>query len=167
MLDLARVGRLRVAIEERPRRLAGIVTGLGEGLSHETIVGAVLRAMIAHPVLPRDRRRANMSIDGSECPLGGPATDIASPPNGLGLIPSIPRTKIAITFGDTTDERVCQCRRRVTRSAALIGRADEHFDRPDSQRKENVTRLQIRDAFLPTLPVWLAASRALRLRVRI
>src|SRR3981081_1788044 len=50
MLDLAHVGRLRVAIEERPRRLAGIVTGLGEGLSHETIVGAVLRAMIAHPV---------------------------------------------------------------------------------------------------------------------
>jgi hypothetical protein len=42
--------RLRVAIEERPRRLAGIVTGLGEGLSDETIVGAVLRAMIAHPV---------------------------------------------------------------------------------------------------------------------
>ena len=50
VLDLAHVGRLRVAIEERPRRLAGIVTGLGEGLSHETIVGAVLRAMIAHPV---------------------------------------------------------------------------------------------------------------------
>ena len=44
MLDLAHVGRLRVAIEERPRRLAGIVTGLVEGLSHETIVGAVLRA---------------------------------------------------------------------------------------------------------------------------
>jgi hypothetical protein len=50
VLDLAHVGRLRVAIEERPRRLAGIVTGLGEGLSHETIVGAVLRAMIAHSV---------------------------------------------------------------------------------------------------------------------
>jgi hypothetical protein len=30
--------------------LAGVVTGLGEGLSHETIAGAVLRAMIAHPV---------------------------------------------------------------------------------------------------------------------
>lgn len=50
VLDLAHVCRLRVVIEERPRRLAGIVTGLGEGLSHETIVGAVLRAMIAHPV---------------------------------------------------------------------------------------------------------------------
>ena len=42
--------RLRVAIEELPHRLAGVVTGLGEGLSHETIAGAVLRAMIAHPV---------------------------------------------------------------------------------------------------------------------
>jgi hypothetical protein len=41
--------RLRVAIEELPHRLAGVVTGLGEGLSHETIAGAVLRAMIAHP----------------------------------------------------------------------------------------------------------------------
>lgn len=50
MLDLAHVGRLRVAIEERPRRLAGGVTGLGEGFSHETVAGAVLRAMIAHPV---------------------------------------------------------------------------------------------------------------------
>jgi hypothetical protein len=30
--------------------LAGVVTGLGEGLAHETIAGAVLRAMIAHPV---------------------------------------------------------------------------------------------------------------------
>ena len=50
MLDLAHVGRLRVAIEELPHRLAGVVTGLGEGLSHETIAGAVLRAMIAHPV---------------------------------------------------------------------------------------------------------------------
>src|SRR6266851_5604797 len=49
MLDLAHVGRLRVAIEELPHRLAGVVTGLGEGLSHETIAGAVLRAMIAHP----------------------------------------------------------------------------------------------------------------------
>jgi hypothetical protein len=39
--------RLQVAIEELP--LAGVVTGLGEGLSHETIAGAVLRAMIAHP----------------------------------------------------------------------------------------------------------------------
>jgi hypothetical protein len=46
VLNLAQVGRFRVAIEERPRRLAGIVTGLGEGLPHETIVGAVLRAMI-------------------------------------------------------------------------------------------------------------------------
>src|SRR3984893_2435582 len=50
MLDLAHVGRLRVAIEELPHRLAGVVTGLGEGFSHETIAGAVLRAMIAHPV---------------------------------------------------------------------------------------------------------------------
>jgi len=50
MLDLARVGRLRVAIEELPHRLAGVVTGLGEGLAHETIAGAVLRAMIAHPL---------------------------------------------------------------------------------------------------------------------
>src|SRR5882757_1848609 len=50
MLDLAHVGRLRVAIEELPHRLAGVVTGLVEGLSHETIAGAVLRAMIAHPV---------------------------------------------------------------------------------------------------------------------
>jgi hypothetical protein len=50
MLDLAHVGRLRVAIEELPHRLAGVVTGLGEGLSHETIAGAVLSAMIAHPV---------------------------------------------------------------------------------------------------------------------
>ncbi len=32
--------RLRVAIEELPHRLAGVVTGLGEGLSHETIAGA-------------------------------------------------------------------------------------------------------------------------------
>jgi hypothetical protein len=39
MLDLAHVGRLRVAIEELPHRLAGVVTGLGEGLSHETIGG--------------------------------------------------------------------------------------------------------------------------------
>src|SRR6266481_9556979 len=50
MLDLAHVGRLRVAIEELPHRLAGVVTGLVEGFSHETIAGAVLRAMIAHPV---------------------------------------------------------------------------------------------------------------------
>src|SRR5258708_31266611 len=50
MLDLAHVGRLRVAIEELPHRLAGVVTGLGEGLSHETIVGPALRAMIAHTV---------------------------------------------------------------------------------------------------------------------
>lgn len=50
MLDLAHVGRLRVAIEELPHRLAGVVTGLGEDLSHETIAGAVLRAMIAHPL---------------------------------------------------------------------------------------------------------------------
>src|SRR5258708_23374528 len=50
MLDLAHVGRLRVAIEELPHRLAGVVTGLGEGLLHETIAGAVLRAMIAHPI---------------------------------------------------------------------------------------------------------------------
>ena len=50
MLDLAHVGRLRVAVEELPHRLAGVVTGLGEGFSHETIAGAVLRAMIAHPV---------------------------------------------------------------------------------------------------------------------
>src|SRR5258707_9560431 len=50
MLDLADVGRVRVAIEELPHRLAGVVTGLGEGFSHETIPGAVLRAMIAHPV---------------------------------------------------------------------------------------------------------------------
>jgi len=35
--------RLQVAIEELPHRLAGVVTGLGEGLSHETIAGAVLR----------------------------------------------------------------------------------------------------------------------------
>jgi hypothetical protein len=33
-----------------PHRLAGVVTGLGEGLSHETIAGTVLGAMIAHPV---------------------------------------------------------------------------------------------------------------------
>src|SRR6478752_9547884 len=39
MLDLAHVGRLRVAIEELPHRLASVVTGLGEGLSHETIGG--------------------------------------------------------------------------------------------------------------------------------
>jgi hypothetical protein len=52
MLDLAHVGRLRVAIEELPHRLAGVVTGLGEGLSHEAIAGAVLRAMIAHPGPP-------------------------------------------------------------------------------------------------------------------
>src|SRR5258705_3399365 len=50
MLDLAHVGRLRVAIEELPHRLAGVVTGLVEDFSHETIAGAVLRAMIAHPV---------------------------------------------------------------------------------------------------------------------
>src|SRR5260370_29802078 len=42
--------RLRVATEELPHRLAGVVTGLGEGLSHETIPGAALRSMIAHPV---------------------------------------------------------------------------------------------------------------------
>src|SRR5258708_26650290 len=50
MLDLVHVGRVRVAIEELPHRLAGVGTGLGEGFSHETIAGAVLRAMIAHPV---------------------------------------------------------------------------------------------------------------------
>jgi hypothetical protein len=32
--------------------LAGVVAALGEGLSHETVAGAVLRAMIAHPVPP-------------------------------------------------------------------------------------------------------------------
>jgi hypothetical protein len=47
MLDLAHVGRLRVAIEELPHRLAGVVTGLGEGLSHETIVGAFERGGVA------------------------------------------------------------------------------------------------------------------------
>src|SRR5258708_19759389 len=48
MLDLAHVGRLRVAIEELPHRLAGVVTGLGEGLSPQTIVGPVLPPMISH-----------------------------------------------------------------------------------------------------------------------
>src|SRR5258706_11685051 len=33
MLDLAHVGRLRVAIEELPHRLAGVVTGLGRSLA--------------------------------------------------------------------------------------------------------------------------------------
>ncbi|ABE64381.1 hypothetical protein Nham_3653 [Nitrobacter hamburgensis X14] len=49
-LDRAHIRRGRPAFEERPCRLAGLVSGLGEGLSGVTIVCRDLSAPGGHPV---------------------------------------------------------------------------------------------------------------------